>query len=194
MAFRHLLMAVAALVSAPALAADVVGASFAPICGKAFAGRVVISDALDRDMAGERLVMQVRMCGDGDVRIPFHVGANASRTWMLSRTAAGWRLKHRHMHADGTADALTNYGGEGMPVSLAEGGWRIEFPADAESKAMFLAQDRAASVANVWAMEHLPGKLFAYELKRPGRFLRVEFDLSKEVAAPAAPWGVPVEP
>ena len=54
--------------------------------------------------------------------------------------------------------------------------------------------DASVSTTNVWAMEHLPGKLFAYELKRPGRFLRVEFDLSKEVAAPAAPWGVPVEP
>jgi hypothetical protein len=38
-------------------------------------------------------------------------------------------------------------------------------------------------------MEVQPGKLFAYELRRPGRFFRAEFDLTKPVTPPAAPWG-----
>lgn len=146
-------------------------------------------------MAGEKLVMELRLCRDGDVRIPFHVGADASRTWMLSKTAAGWQLKHRHLHKDGKPDARTNYGGEhkGAPIPLSGGGWRLEFPADAESRALFTAQGVPASTGNVWAMEHVPGKRFVYELKRPERFLRVEFDLTEAVAAPPAPWGVPAE-
>jgi hypothetical protein len=32
--------------------------------------------------------------------------------------------------------------------------------------------------------------LFAYELERPGRFFRIEFDTSKPVDPPPAPWGV----
>jgi len=34
-------------------------------------------------------------------------------------------------------------------------------------------------VTNVWAVEVHPGKTYAYELRRPNRFFRVEFDLSK---------------
>jgi hypothetical protein len=34
---------------------------------------------------------------------------------------------------------------------------------------------------NVWAMEVHPARMFAYELRRPGRFFRVEFDLSRPV-------------
>ena len=41
-----------------------------------------------------------------------------------------------------------------------------------------------------FAMEVHPGRMFAYELTRPGdRKFRVEFDLSKAVPTPPAPWG-----
>ncbi len=61
---------------------------------------------------------------------------------------------------------------------------RQEFPADAFSKALFEREKIPASVNNVWAMEVHPGRLFAYELRRPGRFFRVEFDLARPVAPP----------
>lgn len=48
---------------------------------------------------------------------------------------------------------------------------------------------RVVSITNVWAREIAPGAVFAYELRRPGRFLRVEFDLSRPVAPPPPPWG-----
>jgi hypothetical protein len=47
----------------------------------------------------------------------------------------------------------------------------------------------AAGVANVWAVEVEPNRMFAYELRRPGRFFRVEFDLARPVALPPPPWG-----
>jgi hypothetical protein len=45
------------------------------------------------------------------------------------------------------------------------------------------------SVANVWAVEVHPGRTFVYELQRPNRHFRVEFDLTAPIAAPPAPWG-----
>jgi len=67
---------------------------------------------------------------------------------------------------------------------------RQEFPVDAESIATFEREGLKASVTNVWAMEIEPDGRFVYELARPGgRLFRVEFDLSKPVEPPPAPWG-----
>lgn len=67
---------------------------------------------------------------------------------------------------------------------------RQEFPVDAESVAMFQREGLKASVSNTWAMELVPAQRFVYELSRPGgRLFRVEFDLTKPVALPPAPWG-----
>jgi hypothetical protein len=57
------------------------------------------------------------------------------------------------------------------------------------SKELFVRKNSSASVTNVWAMEAEPGRLFAYELRRPGRFFRVEFDLARPAAAAPPPWG-----
>jgi hypothetical protein len=156
------------------------------LCGKAYEGRVASPPVeADAAFAGKRLVMHVRQCTADEIRIPFHVGEDRSRTWVVTRTGTGLRLKHDHRHEDGSEDALTQYGGDTLASGSAE---RQDFPADRFSKDMFVRQDRAVSVPNVWAME-VQGRTFAYELRRPGRFFRVDFDLSKPVAAPPAPWG-----
>ncbi len=49
-------------------------------CGKAFAGRLVSTDAADADIAGQRLVMHVRECSAHVIRVPFHVGEDRSLT------------------------------------------------------------------------------------------------------------------
>jgi hypothetical protein len=56
--------------------ADAFFANLQTLCGKAYQGRLVSSEAQDQDMAGERLVMHVRECSADTVRIPFHVGAD----------------------------------------------------------------------------------------------------------------------
>ena len=161
----------------------------ASLCGRAWEGRVVSTDAADASFTGQRLVMHVRQCSDDEIRIPFHVGDDRSRTWVISRTAAGYRLKHDHRHEDGSSDALTMYGGDSRGVGSAV---RQEFPADAESIAMFTAQGRSVSNGNVWAVE-VGDSIFAYELRRPPgpgqRFFRVEFDLRHPVPPPPPPWG-----
>lgn len=149
------------------------------LCGRSFEGRVVTADAADAAFQGRRLLLTVQDCTPGEVRMPFAVGEDRSRTWIVRRTPAGLRLKHDHRHADGSPDEVTNYGGDTADEGLAE---RQAFPADAESKALFLRTGRAVSVDNTWAMEIRPGEMFAYELRRPARKFRVEFDLSKPVA------------
>lgn len=159
------------------------------LCGQAFEGRLVSNDPADASFAGQRLVMHVRQCSDGEIRIPFHVGADRSRTWVVSRTATGLRLKHDHRHEDGSSDVLTMYGGDSRGPGTAV---RQEFPADAHSIGLFTAQNRAISNANVWAIE-VGERHFAYELRRPPgpaqRHFRVEFDLTRPVDPPPAPWG-----
>lgn len=162
-------------------------AALAGHCGKAYEGRLVTTDPLDADMAGARLVMHVRECGARELKIPFHVGEDRSRTWILTRTAEGLRLKHDHRHEDGTPDALTLYGGDAADEGTRA---RQEFPADAYSKDLFLREGRAVSVDNVWILEATDA-VFAYELARPNRRFRVEFDLTSPVSPPPPPWGAP---
>jgi len=156
------------------------------LCGRAYEGRVVTTDPDDSEMAGSRLVMHVASCTPNAVRIAFHVGADRSRTWVISRTATGLRLKHVHRHSDGAEDVRSQYGGDTM---TSGGARRQEFPADAFSRALFIRENIPASAANVWAVEIAPGEMFAYELRRSGRFFRVEFNLGRPVTAPPPAWG-----
>jgi hypothetical protein len=173
----------------PAAPADAFLEALSGLCGRAFAGRVVANEPRPAEpdpFEAESLVMHVRRCEPGRVEVPFHVGADRSRTWVLTRTESGLRLKHDHRHEDGSPDPVTMYGGD---TAAAGTGVRQEFPVDEESRAMFQREGLAVSVTNVWAMELVPGERFVYELSRPGRLFRVEFDLSREVEAPPAPWG-----
>jgi hypothetical protein len=172
--------------SAPASPQDAFFANLRALCGQSFEGRVVTTDAADASFASSRLVMQVRACSDDVIRVPFHVGENRSRTWVITRSDAGLRLKHDHRHEDGSEDVLTQYGGDTANAGTAE---RQEFPADEHSRTLFTQNNIPQSVTNVWAVEVHPGRTFAYELRRPNRHFRVEFDLTRPVAAPPAPWG-----
>lgn len=167
-------------------------ATLATYCGQAFAGRIVAdtpASTTPDPFAGKALVMHVRGCDEPtrELRVPFHVGGDHSRTWVITRTPTGLRLKHDHRHADGSPDVLTMYGGDSVEPGDAR---RQEFPVDAESVALFQREGSTASVSNTWAMELVPAQRFVYELSRPaGRLFRVEFDLTRPVAIPPAPWG-----
>ena len=133
-------------------------------------------------------MMHVRGCDAPmqRIEIPFHVGDDRSRTWVLKRTPAGLRLKHDHRHQDGSPDAMTMYGGD---TRVGGNAARQAFPVDAESIAMFKRGGLNASLENTWAMEIHP-ETFVYELSRPnGRLFKVEFDLTRPVEPPPVPWG-----
>ena len=76
-------------------------------CGKSYAGEITSNDAADADYANAPLVMEVRACSEDQIRIPFHIDDNRSRTWVITRTDDGLRLKHIHRHMDGMLDPLT---------------------------------------------------------------------------------------
>lgn len=171
--------------AAPPNPQDAFMRQLAGFCGKAFAGRVVTTDPADSAFADKPLVMHVARCDDDVIRVPFHVGADRSRTWVLTRTETGIQLKHDHRHEDGKPDILTMYGGDTANPGTAT---RQEFPVDAESIALFKANGAERSITNVWAME-VTATGFAYELRRADRHFRVEFDLTTPVATPPPPWG-----
>ncbi len=173
-------------------AADQFMARLSQLCGQSYQGRVAVNTPqLDDDpFAGQTLVMHVRECSDNEIRIPFHVGEDRSRTWILTRTDDGLRLKHDHRHADGSEDAITMYGGDTRADETAT---RQEFPVDDYSIDMFTRDNMMVSLTNIWAMEIEPGERFVYELARSDsdRLFRVEFDLTGTVATPPDPWGHP---
>ena len=153
------------------------------LCGKAFEGTVANAPADDTTFKDKKLVMHVRSCEKDRIRIPFFVGEDRSRTWVLTRRADRILLKHDHRHEDGTPDKTTMYGGWTTSGGTAN---RQMFPADQETADLI-----PAAATNVWWIDLTPNEFFSYNLRRMGtdRFFSIKFDLKKEIPAPPAPWG-----
>lgn len=150
-------------------------------CGKAYEGKLISPDSDPR--FGGRLVMHVRSCEEGKIRVPFFVGDDRSRTWVLTLDEAELiQLKHDHRHEDGTEDQVTQYGGRASNTGSATTQF---FPAD-----QFTANLLPAAVGNVWWIT-VDEASFTYNLRRLGSatLFSVRFDLTKSVEIPAAPWG-----
>lgn len=150
-------------------------------CGKAYEGKLVVPES-DPRFAG-KLVMHVRACEEGVIRIPFFVGEDRSRTWVLTKGEDQLiQLKHDHRHSDGTQDEVTQYGG--MATNTGSGSTQF-FPAD-----QFTADLLPAAVGNVWWIT-VDDTSFTYNLRRLGAdtHFSVRFDLTKPIDTPAAPWG-----
>lgn len=142
--------------------------------GKSYAGKMTFPDDPGHAMNQPMRIEFIKV-SDDHVRVPFLVGDDASRTWMLSKLDDGVQLKHDHRHADGTPDDVTNYGGTDSQQWLAS---QLIFPADAETAALL-----PEAKGNVWSLRLSPdGRWLTYYLERDGepRFEAV-FDLSKEL-------------
>lgn len=150
-------------------------------CGKSFEGQITEGPAND-DFRGKRLVMHVRSCEANTIRIPFFVGDDKSRTWVLTYEKDRITLKHDHRHEDGTEDKVTQYGGTTPNSGLS--GIQI-FPADQQTCDLI-----AYASNNVWWIT-MDETSFTYNLRRIGsdRVFSVKFDLTKTVENPSAPWG-----
>jgi hypothetical protein len=149
-------------------------------CGKSFEGEVTAGN--NDTFKDKKLVMHVRNCDEKTIRIPFFVGEDKSRTWVLTLENNRIKLKHDHRHEDGSEDKVTQYGG----TSTNSGAASIQiFPADQET---FNLIPNAA--ANVWWIT-IDENTFTYNLRRIGsdRLFTVKFDLTKTVPNPTAPWG-----
>lgn len=153
------------------------------LCGKAYQGTIAAGPANDTVFAGKQLTMHVRQCGPDLVKIPFFVGNDSSRTWVLTLDESGILLKHDHRHSDGSPDEVTMYGGKTANFGAAD---RQVFPADQETADML-----PAAIGNVWWVDLVPGEHFTYNLRRVNtdRLFSVRFDLRQEGAVPGKPWG-----
>ena len=123
-------------------------------------------------MRGKPMVMHVRSCTPDRIEIPFHIdgvgpdgGWDRSRTWVITRTTTGLRLKHDHRHADGSKDELTMYGGDTADAGTAA---RQTFPVDAESIALFTRTGRSVSNTNIWSVGRNDPRCFHLRLEPRG--------------------------
>lgn len=149
--------------------------------GQYFEGEIISGGKEGDGFVGKRLLMEVMNYEEREVRIPFYVGDDKSRTWILSFSNNVLTLKHDHRHKDGSADETTFYGG----TATNEGSDSIQvFPADSETCQMI---DYACQ--NVWWIT-MDGKTYTYNLRRIGsdRLFTVKFDLSKPVESNFKPW------
>jgi len=163
---------------------DAFFAALSAHCGKGYNGKLASNDEADADMIGEALQMKVGPCSDTEIRVPFHVGDDRSRTWVITRTDTGLRLKHRHTVDDGSEHHQSQYGGDTDSAGSAS---KQDFPVDQFSIDMFLREGLDVSITNVWTLEVTP-EIYAYELNRENRHFRAEFDLTKPVENVPDPW------
>ncbi|MDN3652867.1 hypothetical protein QWY77_08835 [Thalassotalea ponticola] len=159
--------------------------SLTRLCGQAFSGQVITDSSDSENFANKQLIMHVRQCSENAIAIPFYVGDDASRTWLITKTNDGLQLKHDHRHKDGTADKLTMYGG----ITEDDGWPQLQsFVADDDSKQLFVEMQLFESIDNTWRIAIYPER-FSYQLVRSGRVFRVDFDLTKPIPPPPPPWG-----
>jgi hypothetical protein len=152
-------------------------------CGNAYAGTISDVTAYYRDGVAGNAVIHFMDCSDDRLHIPFHLGDNRSRNWILTRTGGTIRLKHDHRHEDGTEEDVSQYGGDAPVPGLPT---RQTFPADAHTAAIL--PDRAD---NFWFLDFVDEDTLQYGVhwQKFGHSVRFEFDLSTPVPAPPRPWG-----
>lgn len=156
-------------------------ASLQKHCGKAYEGALELPKD-DTAFGGKRLVMHVRSCSATEIKVPFFVGDDKSRTWVFTLKDGLITLKHDHRHEDGTEDEVTQYGGTASNSGAAT---LQMFPADQHTATLL---PRAAT--NVWSVS-LDDTTFGYNLSRiyNNTVFKVLFDLTKPIETPEAPWG-----
>jgi hypothetical protein len=114
------------------------------LCGQRFEGLMTFPLEGQDSFSGKTLVAQFASCTEKQVTIPFAVGDDRSRTWIVSRLDNGLQLKHDHRHKDGTPDDINLYGGltKNLGTMLSQ-----SFHADAHTATII-----PAASTNVWTM------------------------------------------
>lgn len=151
-------------------------------CGQAFEGQLISPPAENDPFLGKRLTMYIMACGPDFLHIPFYVGEDKSRTWVLTMKNGLIQLKHDHRHEDGSPDKVTQYGGLASNTGSAT---TQMFPADQETANLI-----PNAAHNLWWIT-VDDTSFTYNLRRIGtdRWVAVKFDLTKPVENPGRPWG-----
>jgi hypothetical protein len=151
-------------------------ANYSDFCGYAYKGSTHFVDLASGDIFEDaELTMIVNCENENEVRLPFIVDEDSSRTWIVQQTARGLHLSHDHRYPDGTEHDNNFYGGYGD----SEGSSTLQyFPADQRT-----IEDRPARSANRWAKEFdLNNQVYYYRLYLNDELrLEARFDLSNAV-------------
>ena len=155
------------------------------LCGQRFEGATDFPQNADHPMVGKKLLMIVGPCTEKEIRIPFQVGEDKSRTWIVTLGEKGLLFKHDHRHPDGTPDQITMYGGWAAPNGTSH---LQRFPADPETIKLI-----PEAATNVWTLRIIPEKQqFMYYLERNNQpryrayFSLKTFSLSQQNPKPPA--------
>ncbi len=145
------------------------------LCGKSFQGEMTYPTEGQDSFRNKTLVAEVSECTDDAIKIPFKVGDDASRTWVLSKLGNQLQFKHDHRHKDGTPDEITNYGG----MANVSGDQRSQsFPADEFTQALI-----PEAATNVWTLSFSEDlRTLTYHLERHGKPRFTAVLQSKQVA------------
>jgi hypothetical protein len=131
------------------------------LCGQTFGGRTILAPATDRTFEPARLFMVVEECDGDEIRVPFIVGEDDSRTWVFRMGADGLTFFHEHLRSDGTAHDVSGFGGhaagEGSPTFQS-------FPD------FWATEDTPPEEHRIWRLRIDRGNdLFVYYLDRGGQ-------------------------
>lgn len=149
-------------VQAPSPATDRFFNTLTNLCGARYEGASVFPEDPGDSFRDKILVATISTCAANEVRVPFVVGEDHSRTWVIRRVDEGLELKHDHRHADGSPDEVTNYGGvtnnPGTPLEQS-------FPADTETAALL-----PEAATNEWWLQFSADlSVLTYYLERHGK-------------------------
>ena len=130
------------------------------LCGARFEGRSTFPEDPGEAFRDQLLVAVVETCDEQVIRIPFRVGDDTSRTWILTRGEGGLELKHDHRHPDGTPDDITMYGGTsakpgtGLSQSFPADEHTAELIPEAETNEWFLSLSEDGSELTYYLERH----------------------------------------
>jgi hypothetical protein len=149
-------------------------ANYDDYCGFAYRGESTLVElGDDHPLEGADLLMVLGRCDSNEVRIPFHVDDDRSRTWIVRRVGDGrLHLSHDHRYPDGTEHYANMYGG----YSDGEGdSTTVFFPADERT-----ISERPAREINRWSksFDHSQQSYFYRLYLRDTLRYEARFDLS----------------
>lgn len=144
-------------------------------CGYAYSGQTEHFDLGNEALEDPDMLMLVEKCEEDEVRIPFWVDDDRSRTWILDIQEYGLRLSHDHRYEDGTEHDANMYGGFADERGSST---KQYFPADEAT-----IQERPAREINVWSTElDLQDERYIYRLYLDGELrFKAAFDLSDPI-------------
>jgi hypothetical protein len=155
-------------------------------CDNAYTGRLALEPPGDAMLTGdEELIVHFRECSGSEMRLPFHIEVeededwDRSRTWIFTNHPDRLEIRHDHRHPDGLEHETNFYGGYTEQRGTA-------------NMQEFILQERTAPDGSPlgWRIEIYRDERYTYGTIRGGEWTwRVDFDLSRPVPVPPAPWG-----